>query len=1003
MSSAADDINLSVAHESFKKITPLLNQYCVSCHNEKKRKGNFSFDKLNQDIVKGRHAQYWQEVLDKINLGEMPPENKKQLTDGERRLLVDTLTDELRKARLHRKGSSANTMRRMTKEQYENTISDLLGIPVTDYADDLPEDGLSPNGFKNNSSLLNMSTLHLQMYMNAARKALDKAVVADKPDVICYRIDLGENINKEKIDEDYMLGKHGCLLYTKHHIITSPAPAKRDYEINISKGPDSYSFNNHYRGNAGVGGKWKTFKGLYHTIYVELIENLGRTRNFPYLYDPTLMTENGVVLTPRGPRGHGNESMPNKNFKGQLRMSLRHYPDSGPLTVRVKASIGPGSLITAFKAKPLKSGKTKTYPLMQTAYFHSDPKKNSAIVKANLKKEETKKTKPRGFRLEKVIEVDEDCIYQVDFTIAGIVHQKSNVQMQINKSKLNLSRPSDGAAALIQLKKGTHKLKLHSNQYGIPINSVSITPVTDIKKLKFFTEYQNNYHSFMKVSFGSRCKIQIPFEFLPEAKKVTAPIDAPQTLEFTALVEDYPIPPKNLNKADYMSYLMCIGIFNAPVSGKCDIMVHSVEFESKVYKSWPPEHHQRIFDIKSNGSEEEQAEKIIAKFLPKAFRRPVSKDEISRHVEFWKVIKKQKMDFKESVKELLAVILSSPQFLHIDKPVSSLEERQFAFASRLSYFLWNSMPDERLLEAAANKTLLKDFDKHFKRMIADPKSYRLAKTFTSQWLHIDKLDQNVNFKQINSDVRKSLKRQVFEDFHYMLTNNSSILDFIKSDEASMDLELLRYYRIQTAFPSHEFKRIPLKGGALHYGAVMIALTSENHGSPIKRGVWVMNRLLGLNVPEPPPDVPELPQDDPKIKKISIKERLKIHSNNAACVDCHRKIDPWGIPLQNIDYLGRKRKVRGKEAEVKFVDGKVVNGVEQLKDYILKNKSHLVNASFVKYISSYALGRTLNFKDQEEIEKIIKRSAEKKYHMQTVLIALIKSELFMDFNLKDKKI
>ena len=995
-------IPLEAQTSVFKKLVPILNKYCINCHNDNKHKGGLNLNALEQNIVKGKDAQVWHEVLDMLNLGEMPPENKKQPKTNERRLLIETLTNELSLARQARKGILKNVMRRMTKEQYQNTISDLLQIPITDYAEDLPNDGVSKEGFKNNADVLNMSTLHLQTYMQAARKALSKAMVKSKPDVLKLRVEFGEKINQVKIDEDYMLGKHGHLLSTKHYIISEPIP-NRNYEFNHIKPIKMHKFNNHYRGNAGVNGVWKSFKGIYHTVYCEFTEKVGHKRNFPGLYDQTLITKYGLVLKPKPPRNFGGEMQPSREFKGQMSLSTRHYPKSGALTIKVVASVGPDSMIVAYKGSPIKNKHTQTINLKPSILYSASERRNRRFIKENKTRKESEKHKPYSYTSIGNVDINTASLYQIDISLSGNLRNNAQINFEIDKSKIvfkelkvNENSKMVDSSVLIHLRKGKHTFKVVNRNCQKPIKEINFTKVNDKNKLTILEKHQKDYFSFLQVSLGTKSKIHLPYRFLPQAKKITAPYGSTQTLIYNAIVENYPIPPENMNKDDYMSYLLNIGFMNAPIDSSNDIVIKSVEIESNKLEHWPPQHHKAIFVNNPNDSKETQVKDILKDFMPKAFRRPVSEAELTAHVNFWKEIYLHKTDFDESVKEILAVILSSPQFIYIDKKIKNTTKAsvQYSLASKLAYFLWNSMPDKTLLEVAKNGTLLKDIDKHISRMLKDKKSYRLSQSFSRDWMEVEKLDQNVNFKGINEDVRVAFKKQSYKYFHYIIKENLSIMNFIKSDFSILNSELVKHYGVQGKPDSHNYELVKTKGGLLHHGGIMSSLVSGKHVSPIKRGVWLSYRLLGIHPPKPPPNVPELDTENPEFAKLSIRDQLKLHSNKESCRDCHAKIDPWGIPLQSIGITGKYLKATDKEFESKFPDGTLVNGIEQLKTYILKEKKDSLNLGFIKFLCSYAIGRSLSFEDSEEINRIVSQSKNNNYRAQTIIKAIIKSNLFM---------
>ena len=234
--------------ETFKHLVPIINKYCVDCHNSETQKGDFRIDNMDQDLVYGIHAQQWYEVLDILNLGEMPPKKKKQPTDLERRTLIDTLTQELQKAKEVRKGQINTVMRRLNNDQYNNTLRDLIGIDFN-FARDLPEDAFSPEGMKNNGETLDVSTLQMEYYMNIAKKSLSKVITGqDKPEVMNFKIEFGRNKNPQH-REKLTMGPGGKLIDTHHYKVSQPE-LKKDFEFTPGKIKTNYVFNEGYKGNS---------------------------------------------------------------------------------------------------------------------------------------------------------------------------------------------------------------------------------------------------------------------------------------------------------------------------------------------------------------------------------------------------------------------------------------------------------------------------------------------------------------------------------------------------------------------------------------------------------------------------------------------------------------------------------------------------------------------------------------------------------------------------------
>ena len=187
-----------------------------------------------------------------------------------------------------------------------------------------------------------------------------------------------------------------------------------------------------------------------------------------------------------------------------------------------------------------------------------------------------------------------------------------------------------------------------------------------------------------------------------------------------------------------------------------------------------------------------------------------------------------------------------------------------------------------------------------------------------------------------------------------------------------------------------------RGGILTHGGILTALSTGKHSSPIKRGVWIAKKIVDSPPPKPPPNVPELDEENPELAKLTRKAQLEKHRDNASCRDCHMKIDPWGIPFEHYDTTGRYKSKGHFDAGTQFPDGKKVTGLQELKKYLITDKKDLVTRSLVKYLGSYAIGRSLSFVDEDEVKKIMADAKSNGYKLQAIIESIVRSDLFQKF-------
>lgn len=457
-----------------------------------------------------------------------------------------------------------------------------------------------------------------------------------------------------------------------------------------------------------------------------------------------------------------------------------------------------------------------------------------------------------------------------------------------------------------------------------------------------------------------------------------------------------------------------IRIANSSASNHA-IQLDYVTVEAPYFAEWPPASHRRIFFASAHAANElEYAREIVSYFLLRAWRHPPTSQEVDRKMDLFSVIRPECDSFEEAVIEVLATILSSPQFLYVsNSPTAAIEAssdaakrgHEFQLATRLSLFLWCSLPDEELLKLADNGELSRPdvLMTQVDRMLADPRSDRLSKNFVHQWLNLELLEF-VNFQRRKGGFDPLLKDAMAQEpaafFSVILKENASVLDFLHADYAIVNERLAKHYGLDGVY-GNDFRRVPLDGnfqrGGILTQAGPLAMNSDWPDShPLKRAIWLLERLLNDPPPPPPPAVPQIDLADPEIAKMTLKERIENHRNHAACNSCHAKIDPWGIAFENYDAQGRWRdQINGKpiDATSELFNHQKLDGVEGLKRHLLEARQDQFVEAMVHKLTTFALGRTLRFEDLAAIETITADVRNSGDGLATMIKAIVKNELF----------
>ncbi|MEC7566939.1 MAG: DUF1592 domain-containing protein [Planctomycetota bacterium] len=413
------------------------------------------------------------------------------------------------------------------------------------------------------------------------------------------------------------------------------------------------------------------------------------------------------------------------------------------------------------------------------------------------------------------------------------------------------------------------------------------------------------------------------------------------------------------------------------------VYIDHIEITAPFHAEWPPQTHRDIFiESKNKDDEKIYAREVLSGFMRRAWRRPVTSHEVDPFMELFAKFRPGFSHFEEAMQEVLATVLAAPEFLYLTQTTASKDPRRpqtindVELATRLSFFLWSSIPDEELLHLAERGNLRKPdvLTAQITRMLADPRSRRFSEHFVQQWLGTEGLENVTHVT--DASLKDAMLEEPVAFFEEVLMHNRSIMDFIHSDYAVVNERLAGHYRIGDVHGPH-FRQVPVtpqanRGGILT-GAAILAMNSDGNDShPLKRGIWMLERILQDPPPPPPPNVPEVDLTDPEILKMTLKERIADHRNKPACISCHAKIDPWGIAFENYDALGVFRTSHNNkpvDATSELFNQQKLDGMTGLKRYLLMERQDQFSRAIVNKMTTYALGRSLSFSDNADIDKI----------------------------------
>ena len=978
---------------SFQEVVqPLLEEYCLRCHNADRMEAGKRLDQLD-GALEDQHLFLWQHIQYQLLEGAMPPEDEPQLGEPQRQLLL-TWIERAMAVASKRNAENNGSARRLTVTQYRNTLRDLLQLN-DDLTEVLPPEAVSKDGFQNNARAMVLSPLLLESYFDIARKSLDLCIVDEQatPVIQNFRVDLGASTNANPCPDELILGAHSILLKNPDYQVTELAPPK-PFDYRPFKMRTAYRFIEGYEGNATVRG-WREFDSIYHAVFacmrgsgIRIIEAGPKTaypKGRPYQTIPE-----GVLLRPAIPSlelfGLGSTYGPFANFK----ISLRELPDHGNFRVTVRATRYDDVLLL-------------------------DPDEPISVVQPQTICDLSPSSPTE-------LTIEEAGIYQVDVHFltgeqAGVLslewdgRNTSGWLLQpdeANKTEEEVDAPVlDHASAFMLARLPAGPLTLHAHYEGTQqLRRVVFSRVEDDSPLlKRFEKFKQRV-PLLGVHVGLRRDCGSTLRQVGEIRRVGA--GQLQEFVFEGAIHNYPSPDVEKNNVNYLAGIQEIGVRSEYTDGRDmpRLLIRSVEFEGPYHEIWPPATHRNIFiDSANRNNRPAYARQIIRSFASRAFRRPVTAAEENTTFDVWQRAYADTGDFQQSVKDALLVVLTSPQFLFLTENSAGPEPEQldpYELASKLSYFLWNTAPDGPLLDLAAADALHMSLDGQVTRMIADRRFVQFIEPFTSQWLRLDKFDvvktDREQYPQLTRDTKRQLRQEPLHFLRYVIEQNLPLENLVRSDFILANDVVARYYglhdRSETGFQflpvSH---RSPHLGGLLSQASILAGLSDGRQSNPVKRGAWLARKIIAEPPDDPPPNVPQLNQEDNP--DLSLREQLEQHRHQTGCANCHAGIDPWGLPFEQFDAGGRVKASGPVETHSTLPDGTPIEDFNGLKTYLAGKRLDRVAFSFLKHLTSYALGRSLNYNELAFLEQEALKLKPGQYPAQDLLRLVIHSELFLE--------
>jgi len=1009
--------------------------YCIDCHGPYAQEAGLRLDRLDDDLGDVDTFAQWVRIHDRLDRGEMPPEDMPQPEAAERDAVVQALKRDLLAAeRKRQQEEGSGLVRRMNRTEYEHTLQDLLALPLLRVKQSLPEDGRQP-GFDKVPGALELSHIQMKKYLETADKALRQAVVrqVEPPQAQVWRQPAAEQWSGRAA-----IATHNAAPVTGGKL----APGLKT----IVRGNPVDDPGNTYRAAAfnGEADSLVVFSGRLGAHQPQGVQ--------PDRFQPKIGGWYRVRFRIWALRWERD------TVKPAVRGKIRKYIEFGEPWKRDDEQ--------RWKGTPLVEERVQE--LEENVEFYGDAEAVH-VVRASLKGKplgyfDAPSLKPTTHELKVWLEPDE----RVSFHVMSLPSNGPR-----NSASSDGVRSYEGPAVAFdwfeiegplfeswppesqQRLFGTTPIGQFPRPLpaGLPTAAPGKSTAVSVDSLQGAGQHVGDlWYLNVAGKASTRVNFAAPGEYeISVAAAETPAGDEPAKMRL--LLDGRPISGGTFAVAaprgEAKRFVQSIDI---PSAGPAEI---GIEFLNDFFdEQTRADRNLLISAIEVKGPKEAREVEIASRTAPdfrsllqefadRAFRRPVKPDE----VEPYAAIVEEQLEMGESFEEAMLAgykaILCSPDFLFLgledENPATADdgEKPAYALASRLSYFLWNSLPDEELRQLAESGELAKPkvLLAQVERMLADPRSDRFVQHFLDQWLELEDIDFTMPDPQLYPEfdrwLRDSMLAETRAYFRKLITEDRSIDHVIDSDFVLVNQRLAELYNIR-GVAGGRLQEVAIdeenpRGGLLGQAAVLKVTANGTATSPVLRGVWVTERILGVPIKPPPPNIPAIEPD--ASGAVTIREQIEKHRADSVCASCHKVMDPPGLALESFDVIGRfrehyrasgrpKRVGKGKDRMLEphisvitdsgrrtlvrlggevdpsgvLPDGRRFANVNEFRELLLDNKRQLAQ-NLARQLTIYATGRGHRFADREAIDAIVAQAKSADYGVRTLVENVVLSPLF----------
>ncbi len=974
------------------QIRPLLKKYCLDCHSTKEKKGELDLERFALAADLRGDLDAWRKVVEMLDDGQMPPEDELQPSAAERAQLAGWTRSFIDAEIRARAGDPGRVVvRRLSNAEYNYTIRDLTGVDLQP-AREFPADGAAGEGFANAADALVMSPTLLAKYLAAAKGVAAHLVLLPE----------GLRFSPAVTRRDWTNEVLGELGRTYREVYTGPSDGMLEFrpylatvirhraalragQMTFEQAAEGARLNAKY-----LAALWGVLNDTEPSIALDGVRAAWRAA------DPEHPNEEAEALAPR--IRAWQSTLWKFNRIGSYMSDVWQEPALPKLvpshTAKLHVQPPPDASVVKLYlvTRSLASG-----PDAQNATTPGAVWKNPRIEggnKPSLPLEEANQNyawktlivnHPASVT---EIQLPADVLRDRDFVVdCGLTDEPGQlVQFEVLSARPDRNlRPAEGQPCV-----GSADL--------LALPPEQLAPQYDALR-RVFPIFL--FHGKIVPDDEIICLRMYFREDEPLARLFLSPAQADgldRLWEQLIYVSQEPL-------VEYKNYETFMGFVSQ--DGPADfarvekrtrepVRLRAEQFQQQLAATWP-KHVAALVD-----------------FASRAYRRPLAEAEITQLGKLFQKLQAKGLTDDEAFRTMLAGVLVSPAFLYrSEQPAPGSESRpvsNWELASRLSYFLWASMPDDELRQVAASGKLSEPavLAAQVQRMLKDPKMRGLAVEFGTQWLQVRDLRENREkneklFPEFNDQVRQALFEEAVLFFQDLFQHDRSLLGIVDADYTFVDERLAGYYGIPNVSGA-QWRRVEGvkqqgRGGVLALGSVLAKQSAASRTSPVLRGNWVVDTLLGEKTPKPPANVPRLPEEESETGDLTVRQLVEKHAHVAECAVCHQRIDPFGFALEKYDAIGRLRDKdsagRAIATDAQLKDGTRLDGIDGLRQYLLSQRRDQVVRQFCKKLLGYALGRSVVLSDEPLLDAMLVDLKANDFRFSIAVLAIVNSPQFLN--------